>query len=154
MNGTETQKIWAPGLCFFLYTTAPSSCPCGFHSGPPPGNTYQTDLSCLLSVLWLHPSRACKLGLRVKTSVGGEKKETEFPWWGPQGLLHLIPVYSQGMHISAPLQRAVGSPRTAILLQMDNLRLKPGWLHPIRHTPPTCKMFSRVFIDRKYTPNF
>lgn len=154
MNGTETHKIWAPGLCFFLYTTAPSSCPCSFHSWPPPGNMCQTDLSSLLSVLCLHPSRACKRGMRVKTSVGGEKKETEFPWWGPQDLLHLIPIYSQDMHISAPLQRAVGNPRTAILLQMGQPPPQARLTAPHSAHTPTCKMFSHSFIDRKYIPNF
>lgn len=95
-------------LAFCLYVRQPSSCHSWFPRPRPrlPFSTlgfltgtwirHISLLFCLCCSYTL--SSACETGLSVKTSVGGEKEETEFPRWGPQELLHPIRIHHQDTH--------------------------------------------------------
>lgn len=100
---------------------------------------YQTDLSSLLSVLFLHPKQCLWIGTESnKNKRGRREKGNGISMMGPIRPFTSCP-NSQPRHSSPRLQRAVGNPRTANISLFINGKNSTssqiGCPAPILHTP-------------------
>lgn len=132
---------------FFLYVRQPSSCHSWFLRSRPRlsfstlglAGTWIRHISLLFCLCCSYTlSSAYEMGLRVKTSVGGEKEETEFPRWGPQELLHPIRIHHQDTHQRhwKGLWEIIGQPTFLFVDGTNSILSHIDYPPPILYTPP------------------